>query len=96
MRRISGWWYFVVLLLIVIAYLGISNFSLRYSLESIKNNRNQDFNALLQKERQAIIKDVEEKYKADMVSFEVLAKRMQIEKQKNKELQDKLEKTKEK
>ncbi len=96
MKRVSGWWYFVVLLLIVIAYLGIGNLFLRHSLESIKSSRNQDFNALLQKERQAIIKDVEEKYKADMVSFEVLAKRIQIEKQKNKELQDKLEKTKEK
>ena len=85
----------IVLLVTGAVYLGINNLYLRQVLNRLETRKEQDLKALLLKERQTIIKDVGEKYKADMVSFEALAKRMQIERQKTKDLEEKLRKLKE-
>lgn len=86
----------IALPMAVSIYLGINNIYLRQLLNKFEDRKILDLEAILKKERQAIINDIEEKYKADMVSFEALSKRMQLEKQKTKELEERLRKVKEK
>ena len=73
-------------------YFFISTVILRQALSEIKQSRDAELRDVLRKERRAILRDVEEKHRADMVSFEALAKRMEIERQRNRELQEKLAK----
>lgn len=86
----------VVGILIVLAagclFFFMSNLVLKQALSQIKDSRESELRTVLQQERKAILRDVEEKHKADMVSFEALAKRMEIERQRNKQLQEQLAK----
>ncbi len=52
----------------------------------------QEFSQKLSVEREKIKRDLDEKYRADMVSYEAMAKRLQLEKEKVKELEEKAKK----
>ena len=76
----------------VCLYFFVSNIILKQSLERIKQDSDAELQAVLRRERKSILRDVEEKHRADMVSFQAMAKRMEIEKERNRQLQEKLAK----
>ena len=49
-----------------------------------------EFNQRLEEERKKIEQDLEEKYQADKVSYDAMAKRLEMEKQRANELEEKL------
>jgi hypothetical protein len=71
-------------------YFAIENYYLKRALDELQRNRDADFRKLVAAERRAIINDVNEKYRADMVSYEALARRMKIEKENTRKLEEKL------
>jgi hypothetical protein len=81
-----------VILAGVCLYFLMSNLVLKQALSQIKETRDAELRQVLQQERLAILRDVEEKHKADMVSFEAMSKRMEIERERNRQLQEKLAK----
>ncbi len=68
------------------------NLSLKNTIANLDNNKEKEFKDRLAKERALIREDLDEKYRADMVSFEAMYKRLEIEKKKMKELQERLKK----
>jgi len=68
------------------------NLSLRNTIVNLDKNKEKEFKDRLAKERVLIKKDLDEKYRADMVSFEAMHKRLEIEKKRMKELKEKLNK----
>ena len=71
-------------------YYHLDNISLQRSLSEVSNRAKEDFKAAVIKERELIRRDLDEKYRADLVSFEAMAKRVELEKKKVKELQEKI------
>jgi putative transposase len=63
----------------------------RYRKELAK--KEAEINMRLNKEREFIHKDLEEKYHADMVSYQAMAKRLELEKQKVRKLENDVGKT---
>jgi putative transposase len=53
-------------------------------------NKEKELGVKLVQERSRIVQDLDEKYRADKISYEALTKRLAIEKQKTKELEDKV------
>ena len=83
-------------ILIAIASLGIlcgfllkQNLQLKHSLDGLDQRKEQEFTSKLAKEKQFIRQDLEEKYAADIVSYNAMAKRLEIEKKRVKELVEK-------
>jgi len=56
-------------------------------LKRILQKSEEDFKKQLSMEQEKIRKDSEEKYRADMVSYQAMAKRIELEKNKTKEMQ---------
>jgi len=89
-----------VLFLVIVAgllcglnvYFYLNNLSLRNSILNLDKDKEKEFKSRLAKERILIRKDLDEKYRADSVSFEAMHKRLEIEKTRMKELQEKLKK----
>ncbi len=89
-----------VLALVVIAFLlcalniyfYLNNLNLKQAIAGLDIEKEKEFKNRLVKERALIKKDLDEKYRADLVSFEAMHKRLEIEKTRMKELQGKLKK----
>ena len=89
-----------VLALVVIAFLlcalniyfYLNNLNLKQAIAGLDIEKEKEFKNRLVKERALIRKDLDEKYRADLVSFEAMHKRLEIEKTRIKELQGKLKK----
>lgn len=62
----------------------------RDKLKKEIENRSVEISKRLGEERTNIVKDLDEKYRADMVSYEAMSKRFEIEKKKSEELEKKL------
>jgi len=82
---------------VVIFILGVTVFSLYMRAVNIRENlkkemaqKDVELNAKLLSERQEIRKDLDEKYRADMVSFEAMTKRLEIEKKRAADLEKQL------
>jgi len=73
-------------------YFYVSNLSLRSAIGNLNKEKEKEFKSRLGKERALVRKDLDEKYRADLVSFEAMHKRLEIEKSRIKELQEKLKK----
>ena len=73
----------VLLLTALISFIGI-NLGLRLSLDK----REQEFEKKVEVEQKKIREDLEEKYQADMVSYEAMAKRLALEKERSTKMQD--------
>lgn len=94
MRKIT------VLILIIIAvlitgignYFYFTNFRLKKEIKELDKKKEVEVNRRIIEERNAIKKDLEEKYQADRVSYEAMARRLELEKQKVKDLQIKRKK----
>jgi len=90
---------FVAMIIFVCAVCGYFvsvNFGLKNQMLQLDTTKKKELNSRLQQEKVTIGRDLEEKYRADMVSFEAMYKRLQLEKQKNIDLEQKLKKTQEK
>ncbi len=70
------------------------NIKTKLKLKEENQQKELEFSKRLAEERIFINKDLQEKYKADMVSFDALAKRLEIEKKKARELENKAERKK--
>ncbi|MFA5115907.1 MAG: transposase [Candidatus Omnitrophota bacterium] len=82
-----------------VAVMGILTLSLYVIGVQARDKLNQELekkeaqiSARLAKDREFIHKDLEEKYQADMVSYQAMAKRLELEKQKVRTLEDKMDK----
>ena len=83
-----------ILLLVSCLYFAAANIQLKKSIKEISNLATEEFKLKLAKERDTIQKALDEKYRADKVSYEAMAKRLELEKKKVKELEEKLKATK--
>ena len=91
-----------IILIVISVLLGIasisflkSNLSLRANLRkaSVKQEAEikEQVASRTRESRKAIKRDLEEKYRADQVSYRVMAKRLELEKEKREELEDRLD-----
>jgi len=80
------------LLLGLFAYILVINLSLKGVLRDLESKKETELKSKIAQERELIRKDLDEKYRADLVSFEVMAKRLELEKKRMKELEQKLDK----
>jgi len=88
MKVISG---IIVLVLLVACFLiYYHNFQLHRSLVELKNSEERQFREAAIKERELINQVLSEKYKADMASYRILIKRVEMEKKHVKELEEKI------
>ncbi len=79
----------IVSLVIICGFLLKGNIQLNKSLNELDQRKDQEFTLKLDKEKEFIRQDLEEKYAADIVSYNAMAKRLEIEKKKVKELEEK-------
>ena len=79
-----------VLLLVVNAYLFMMNLGLKKEATNYIVNKEAEFVSKLSEEKDQIKKGLDEKYRADMVSYKAMSRRLEIEKEKIRELEDKL------
>lgn len=84
----------LALLMIINVILLRSNSSLKKDLREFGIKKENELRKHVAREREIILRDLQSKYQADMNSFEALAKRMAIEKQKNQDLQARIEQIK--
>jgi putative transposase len=82
----------VVLLGILTLYLYARGVETRDRFIKELAKKESELSMRLAKDRAFIHKDLEEKYQADMVSYQAMAKRLELEKQKVRKLEDKLDK----
>jgi len=79
----------MVLLGTLTFYIYGSSLRLKDALKKDLENKEIELSQRLKKERTFIYKDLDEKYRADQVSYKAMAKRLEIEKNKVKELEEK-------
>jgi|WetSurMetagenome_2_1015567.scaffolds.fasta_scaffold174743_2 hypothetical protein len=77
----------ILLLAGLAVFLLFSNISLKSSLKELEGKKEIECKKSLQLQKASIKKDLEEKYAADMVSFQALAKRARLERQRLRELE---------
>ena len=80
----------VVILGIITLYSYRVNIKFRQSFTGVLQEKEVEFKEQLSQQREIARKDLEEKYRADTVSFRAMSKRLEIERGKTKELEDKL------
>lgn len=73
-------------------YMHSVNLKLKKDFRELNRLKEEEFRQQVAREREFIKKDLDEKYRADMVSFEALAKRMELERQKTRQLQEEVKK----
>ncbi|MFA5115625.1 MAG: transposase, partial [Candidatus Omnitrophota bacterium] len=90
---------FLITGVMAVAVMGLLTLSLYVIGVQARDKLNQELakkeaqiSARLAKDREFIHKDLEEKYQADMVSYQAMAKRLELEKQKVRTLEDKMDK----
>lgn len=81
---------FIVFLVGACACLFSYNIGLKRVFRGLEKKKEQDYQKRLSQERELIKRDLDEKYRADMVSFEAMHKRLEIERKRVKELEEKL------
>lgn len=65
------------------------NIKFRKDFEGMLQNKEAEFKEQLSKQRDMARKDMEEKYKADKVSYDAMIRRLDIEKEEAKKLKEK-------
>lgn len=86
----------VVVLALTSVFLVHSNIRLKNSIREFSEKKDAEFKELLTKERERIRRDLEELHRADMVSYDAMGKRLMIERDRTKKLQEELEALKKK
>lgn len=72
------------------AYLFYSHALTKNAIQKELDNKDMELSKKLAQEREFIKKDLNEKYQADLVSFQAMSKRLEIEKKKSQELEKKV------
>jgi len=80
----------VLVLGISLIFLYGANKQLKDKFHNLSHEKEMEYSDKLSQERTNIKKDLEEKHRADMVSFEAMAKRLEMEKKKVEELEGKV------
>jgi len=80
----------LILICAMCAYFVFVNMDLKNQVVNIDSVKQKEFSIKLEKNRESIAKDIEEKYHADMVSYEAMFKRFEVEKQRVVDLKNKL------
>jgi len=81
-----------IILFTLSLYLYIYNRQLQNAILQVTQKASEDLKLRLMQERELIRRDLDEKYRADMVSYKATVKRLELEKKKAKELQGELQK----
>ena len=68
--------------------------NLKHKLKTVSHQKDMEYSEKLMKDREFIKKDLQELYRADLVSYQAMQKRLEIEKKKVKELTAEKEKSK--
>jgi uncharacterized protein HemX len=82
----------ILVLLVLCIFLSFSVYNLKRQLSQLNEIKQKEYSEKLAKEKDLIRKDFESKQSADMVSYQALAKRIELEKKKSVELEQKLKK----
>ncbi len=72
-------------------YLFIDNLNLNKGIEDISRQNEEKLKKELQQQRQLIKKELDAKHRLDIAAYETMAKRLELEKNSNKELEKQLE-----
>ncbi|MCX5697204.1 MAG: hypothetical protein NTU54_04455 [Candidatus Omnitrophica bacterium] len=80
----------IVLLAGTCVFLYLNNRRLVKELNDQRAKQDAECSARMAQERVKIKKDFEEKYRADIVSFQAMSQRLEIEKNKTRELEEKI------
>lgn len=80
----------VAVMAITGVFLYTANRQLKGRLEDVSYDKEIGYSQKLSEEREMIKKDLEELHKADLVSYQAMVKRLEIEKKRAKELEEKL------
>jgi predicted Holliday junction resolvase-like endonuclease len=78
----------IVIFLAACFYLLAATSTLNNSLKGLKAQKENELNVTLDREKELIKKELEAKYKADTDSYEAMAKMLEAEKQKARELRE--------
>lgn len=79
----------IAVLTLLTLYLYGRTAALRKNLKNEITKKNVELSTRLEQERKKVVKDIEEKYAADKVSYDAMAKRLELEKKKAKDLEEK-------
>lgn len=91
-----------IILIIIGVLLGISLFllittlNLKKSLQDLSKEQQVEFRKQLDAEKEELKRNLEEKHRADKISYQAMMKRLELEKKKAKEMQKEIEEFKEK
>jgi len=80
----------VIFLIGLIGHLMALNTGLKRAITELDMKKEAEFKSRLKQEKELVKRDLDEKYRADMVSFEALAKRLEIEKKRLKQTEEEL------
>jgi hypothetical protein len=73
-------------------YLFLNNLNLKKNINELDKRKEKEFKKKLAEERALLGKDLDEKHKSELVSFEATYKSLNIEKKRTKSLEEKLKK----
>jgi len=79
----------IILLVIISGYLIIVNLVLVIQMRGLKSNQEKEFKHKSEQERKAIINEFEQKTREGLAAYEAGYQRLEIEKQRTKELENK-------
>jgi hypothetical protein len=82
----------VVLLVLFNTYLWSTTKKIKENLKKEIAHKEMEMSNKLNQEKEFIKKDLDEKYRADLVSYQAMSKRLEIEKNRVKELEEKTNK----
>ena len=80
----------IMALLLLSAYLIFANVDMRNALKQLDALQEKELLVKIEQARKDIEKSFDERYRADKVSYEAMAKRLELEKKKVSELEQKL------
>lgn len=85
----------IILLFIMVGYFIKSNFDLRRRIKSLESLKDKKIQEAFQKERERVKKGLDEKYRADIISYRAMQKRVEKQNEKIKDLENKSKKPEE-
>ena len=86
----------IILSLVMVGYFVKSNFDLRSRIKSLESLKDEKIQEAFQKEREKVKKGLDEKYRADLISYKAMQKKVEKQNEKIKDLENELGKPKEK
>lgn len=82
----------IILALVMVGYFLKSNFDLRSRIKSLESLEDEKIQEAFAKEREKVKKGLDEKYRADLISYKAMQKRVEKQNEKIKNLENELEK----